>query len=65
MPNVSIVQDLLEFENPDYVPTLIALDDLMDTPYSTKVRELFTKGSHHRNFCVVVISQNIHHQNPS
>ena len=32
---------------------------------STKVSELFTKGSHHRNICLVLITQNLFHQGPS
>jgi len=37
----------------------------MDTAYSTKVSQLFTKGSHHRNISVVLITQNLFHQVPS
>jgi len=37
----------------------------MDSAYSTKVSELFTKGSHHRNISVVLITQNLFHQGPS
>ena len=53
-----------EFENPENIPTLIALDDLMDTAYSAKVSQLFTKGSHHRNISLVLITQNLFHQGP-
>ena len=35
------------------------------TAYSTKVTELFTKGSHHRNISLVPITQNLFHQAPS
>jgi len=41
------------------------LDDLLDSAYSTKVSELFTKGSHHRNISLVLITQNVFHQGPS
>jgi len=34
----------------------------MDSAYSTK---LFTKGSHHRNISLVLITQNVFHQGPS
>ena len=34
----------------------------MDSAYSTKVRELFTEGSHHRNISLVLITQNLFHQ---
>jgi hypothetical protein len=47
------------------VATLIVLDDLMDTAYSTEVSELFTKGSYHRNISLVLITQNLFHQGPS
>jgi hypothetical protein len=53
------------FENPENVPTLIILDDLMDSAYSKKVSELFTQGSHHRNVSLVLITQNMFHQGPS
>jgi len=33
--------------------------------YSTKVSELFTKGSHHRNISLVLITQNVFLQGPS
>ena len=41
------------------------LDDLIDTAYSSKVSELFTKGSHHRNISLVLITQNLFHLGPS
>lgn len=51
------------FENNDNVPMLIILDDMMtDATSSIQVSELFTKGSHHRNISVVLITQNIFHQ---
>jgi len=63
--NVSFVKGLPVFETPQNVPTLIVLDDLMDSAYSTKVSELFTKGSHHRNISLVLITQNLFHQSIS
>jgi hypothetical protein len=65
LKNVLFVKGVPDFENPENVPTLIVLDDLMDSAYSTKVRELFTKGSHHRNISLVLITQNLFHQSPS
>jgi hypothetical protein len=65
LKDVSFVKGFLDFDNTEYVPTLIVLDDLMDSAYSTKVSELFTKGSHHRNICLVLITQNLFHQGPS
>ena len=41
------------------------LDDLMDSAYSTKVSQLFNKGSHHRNISLVLITQNLSQQGPS
>ena len=65
LQEVSFVKGVPEFENPENLPTLIVLDDLMDSAYSTKVSELFTKGSHHRNISLVLITQNVFHQGPS
>jgi len=65
LKNVSFVKGVPDFENPENVPTLIVLDDLMDSAYSTKVSELFTKGSHHRNISLVLITQNLFHQSSS
>jgi len=63
--NVSFVKVVPEFDNPENVPPLIELDDLMDAAYSTKVSELFTKGSHQCNISLVLITQNLLHQGPS
>jgi ABC-type lipoprotein export system ATPase subunit len=65
LQNVSFVKVVPEFENPENVSTLIVLHDLMDSAYSTKVSELFTKGSHHRNNSLVLITQNLFQQVPS
>jgi hypothetical protein len=64
LKNVTFVKGVLDFENPENVPTPIVLDNLMDSAYSTKVSQLFTKGSHHRNISVVLITQNLFHQVP-
>jgi len=37
----------------------------MESAYSTKVSQLFTKGSHNRNISLVLITQNRFHQVPS
>lgn len=51
------------FANTENQPILIILDDMMvDATASQQVCELFTKGSHHRNMSVVLITQNIFHQ---
>jgi hypothetical protein len=65
LDNVTFVRGVPEFENPDNKPTLLVLDDLMDTAYSTKVSQLFTKGSHHRNISLMLITQNLFHQGPA
>jgi len=62
LQNVSFVKGLPEFENPENVPTLVVLNDLMESANSTKVSELFTKGSHHRDISLVLITQNLFHQ---
>jgi len=43
-------------------PCLVILDDLLNDVYSKQVCDLFTKGSHHRNISVILISQNLFHQ---
>jgi len=43
-------------------PCLIILDDLLNEVYSKDVCNLFTKGSHHRNISVILITQNLFHQ---
>ena len=65
MQNDSFVKRLPEFENPKNSRTIIVLDDLMDSAYYTKVSELFTKWSYHRNISLVLITQNLFHQVPS
>lgn len=49
-------------ENIKNEETLVILDDLMNDSDNTKVSELFTKGSHHRNISVILITQNIFHK---
>ena len=65
MKNVPFVKGVTDFENPENVPTLIVLDDVMDSAYSRKVSEVFTKGSHHRNISLVLITQNFFRQDSS
>ena len=40
LKNVAFVKGVPDFENPENFPTLIVLDDLMDSAYSSKVSEL-------------------------
>ena len=42
--------------------SLVILDDLLNYVYSKQVCELFTRGSHHRNISVILITQNLFHQ---
>jgi len=65
LKNVTFVKGVPDCETPENIPTPIVLDDLMDSAYSTKVSQLFTKGSHHRNISLVLITQNLFHQGPS
>lgn len=51
-----------EFENEENEPILVVLDDLMMEANSARICELFTKGSHHRNMSVILITQNLFHQ---
>jgi len=43
-------------------PCLIILDNLLNEVYSKDVCDLFTKGSHHRNISVILITQNLFYQ---
>jgi len=43
-------------------PCLVILDDLLNDVYSRQVCDLFTRGSHHRNISVILITQNVFHQ---
>ena len=62
LKNVSFVKGVTDFENPEYVHAHIVLDVLIDSAYSTKVSELFTKRTHHRNISLVLITQNLFHE---
>jgi len=50
------------FGNEHGKPCLIILDVLLNEVYSKDVCDLFTKGSHHRNMSVILITQNLFHQ---
>jgi len=43
-------------------PSLIILADLLNQVYSKDVCHLFTKGSHHRNIRVLLLTQNLFHR---
>ena len=48
----------VDFKNTRGEPCLFILDDLLNDGL---VCDLFTKGSHHRNISVILITQNIFH----
>jgi hypothetical protein len=63
--NVEIREGLPEnFKNTEGLPCLFILDDLLNVVYSRAVCNLFTKGSHHRNLSVILITQNFFHEAP-
>jgi len=43
LKSVSFVKEVEDLESAENMDTLIVLDDLMDSAYSTKVNQLFTK----------------------
>lgn len=43
LKNVSFVKGVRDFEDPENVPTIIVLCDVIYSAYSTKAKELFTK----------------------
>ena len=47
------------FANAGNKPCLIILDNLLNEVYSGEECKLFTKGSHHRNISVILITQNL------
>lgn len=60
--NVDVSSEIPDsFEN---VPenSLIIIDDLMTSAYTKGICDLFTKGSHHKNISVILITQNVFHQ---
>lgn len=61
--NIVYNQGLPEFiENINNEPIIVLLDDLMNDADSLKISELFTKGSHHRNISIILITQNVFHK---
>lgn len=60
--NVKISQEVPDSFEHISNDSLIVLDDLMTSAYTKAVCELFTKGSHHKNISVILITQNVFHQ---
>ena len=51
-----------DFGSTNGEPCLVILDNLLTDVYSKQVCELFTRGSHHRNISVILITHNLFHQ---
>jgi hypothetical protein len=52
-----------DYSNDPLTPKLVIIDDLMrESSSSDAIVDLFTKGSHHKNLSVILISQNLFHQ---
>lgn len=51
-----------DFNNDDDVATLIVLDDLMNETDNVLVSTLYSRGSHHNNQSVLLITQNVYHK---
>jgi hypothetical protein len=63
--NVQFREGLHEnFEHTEGLPWQFVHDDLLNGVYSPAVFDLFTKGSHHRNLSVILITQIFFHQAP-
>lgn len=61
--HIELFQGVPEYiENSKNERMLVILDDLMNDSDNVKISELFTKGSHHRNISIVLITQNIFHR---
>ncbi len=65
-PNVEDVKFhkglIKDFENEHNIETLLIIDDLMSDAYNSQISELFTRGSHHRNFSIILVTQNAFYQ---
>lgn len=52
-----------DYSNDPLSPKLVIIDDLMrESSSCDAIVDLFTKGSHHKNLSVILISQNLFHQ---
>lgn len=45
-------------------PLLLILDDLMNQAYNQQITDIFTKGSHHRNISIILVTHNLFHKSP-
>jgi hypothetical protein len=48
-----------DFEEASDEPRLVVLDVLLNEAYSKDVRDVFTKGTHHRNISVILFTQSL------
>ena len=68
IPTIEFIKGIPEsLENDSYldvnIRNLIVIDDQMiEAGKDNRIVNLFTKGSHHRNLCVIYIVQNLFHQ---
>ena len=68
MPGIEFNEGIADdIDNADYLDVsqrnLTILDDLMaQSGKDKRISDLFRKGSHHRNLCIIYIVQNIFHQ---
>ena len=52
-----------DYSSDPFSPKLVIIDDLMrESSSCDAIVDLFTKGSHHKNLSVILISQNLFHQ---
>jgi len=52
-----------DYSNDPLSPKLVIIDDLLwESSSCDAIVDLFTKGSHHKNLRVILISQNLFHQ---
>ena len=52
-----------DYSSDPFSPKLVIIDDLMrESSSCDTIVDLFTKGSHHKNLSVILISQNLFHQ---
>ena len=59
---ISYYQGVPDLDNKCNMPKLIILDGLLNEVYTKEVCDLFTKGSRDRNNSVILITQNLFHQ---
>lgn len=60
--NVEVSQEIPDSFESVSENSLIIIDDLMTAAYTKGICDLFTKGSHHKNISVILITQNVFHQ---